>query len=183
MTKEIRAAMIDLETLSTRLDAVVVSLGFVIFDRNATEYKELFSFFTTIKFDGQLGLRHVDADTVRWWMKQSAEAREQFGVTATSPTLQAALREMADTFRMYQVEEVWSKGANFDVSILEYFWKTSSYATELWSYKAPRCFRTIQALFPDCSEKNPLAHNALEDSRNQAQELWRITQKHLLPKV
>lgn len=179
MSKVIRAAVVDLETLSTRLDAVVVATGFVIIDRTDSTYHELHTYYAPLRFDNQLGHRHVDGDTMRWWMKQNDIARGEFAKTEFGITLSKSLSEMTDLFNQYQIDEVWSKGANFDIAILEYYMKTMT-STEAWTYKKPRCFRTIQALFPDCTENTPVKHHALEDARDEAKELHRITQKHFM---
>lgn len=165
------AMMIDLETLSTKVDAVVVTAGWVIFDREAIEYREISSSFMSLAFQDQIAKgRRIDESTIRWHMNNPTET---FKGEAYSTMSQVVECLNADVIQL-AVQEVWSKGANFDIAILETFNR------DIWNYKLPRCFRSIQALFPDCSEKNPLAHNALEDARDQAKELWRITQKHLL---
>lgn len=164
--------MIDLETLSTRVDAVVVSGGWVIFDREAVSYTEYSASQMKLSFDDQIRMgRRIDEATIRWHMNNPTETFKGEVISRLND-LTSSLR--SDVLQL-GIQEVWSKGANFDISILE------NADHGIWSYKLPRCFRTIQALFPDCYEKNPLAHNALEDARNQAKELWRITQKYLLP--
>lgn len=164
--------MIDLETLSTRVDAVVVSGGWIVFDREAPTYYEISSSSMKLTFQDQIDQgRRIDESTIRWHIANPTQTFDGL--------FQSRLKNLTDCIsldiRFMEIQEVWSKGANFDISILEH------YSPGLWSYKLTRCFRTIQALFPDCYEKNPLAHNALEDARDQAKELWRITQKYLLP--
>lgn len=165
--------MIDLETLHTRVDAVVVSGGWVVFDREAETYSELSSSQMKLTFDNQLlSGRKISEDTIRWHIQNPTDTF----LGKPESTLQNMIDCIQVAVLHLRVSEIWSKGANFDIAILEHA------RNDIWNYKLPRCFRTIQALFPDCSEKNPLAHNALEDARDQAKELWRITQKYLVPR-
>lgn len=166
--------MIDLETLDTKVLSVVVSGAFVVFDRESPDYIELISSSSKFTFDRQIRLgRTISEDTIRWHIQHPTETF----VGKAESYVEDFAEEIKDSIFTLDIEEVWSKGANFDISILE------TIMPGLWSYKLPRCFRTIQALFPGCNKKNPLAHNALEDARDQAKELWRITQKYLMPKT
>lgn len=174
----IRSAMIDMETLSTRLDAVIISVGLVIFDRTDKDYAEIVTFYAPINFDDQMEKRNTQGNTIRWWLRQDDEARDAFLETENAPGLDQVLRDMTSVLFNYQVDEVWSKGANFDIAILEYIAQKKE--TEFWSYRKPRCFRTVQALFPGHKVPQPGKHNALADAKHQAEELHRITQAHLI---
>lgn len=169
------AMMIDLETLSTSVNAVVVSGGYVVIDREAPAYTELRAHQSKLTFNNQI-IQHraIEESTIRWHIEHPTDTFK--GATPITD-IYMLLQNIEAVVSSFNVEEVWSKGANFDIAILE----SASHGKAPWNYKLPRCFRTLQALYPDCSEKNPLAHNALEDARDQAKELWRITQKYLLP--
>lgn len=177
-----RAMMIDLETLDTATSAVIFSIGYVIFDRDYPEYEEKAFGRAIASIESQQVFgRTISPATLRWWMSQSESARAEFQGTKTGLPLVELVTELGDRVKQFSVNEVWSKGANFDISILENV-ATQFNISQPWSYRQPRCFRTIQALFPDCREPAYPLHNALEDARDQAKELWRITQKYLLTK-
>jgi hypothetical protein len=68
--------MVDIETLSTRLNAVVLSIGAVAFDPYSDQIGHSFS----IQLDPQEQMekgRHVDINTIKWWMGQSEEAKKE----------------------------------------------------------------------------------------------------------
>ena len=70
--------MLDIETLSTRPDAVVLTLGAVTFSPWASEVDTDTGLYVRVDVDEQLALdRHVQQDTVEWWGKQAEEVREE----------------------------------------------------------------------------------------------------------
>lgn len=163
--------MIDLETLDTDINCVVVSGTFIVFNRHNEEYTEIDTRSYTFSFQSQIEQgRKISESTIRWHFNNPTETFKDGGLS----NIATFLTDIKLAISGYKIQEVWSKGVNFDVMILETFDK------HLWSYRLPRCFRTVQSLFPDCKEENIMKHNALEDARDQAKELWRITKKHNL---
>ena len=70
--------MLDIETLSTRPEAVVLTLGAVKFDPWADEVNTETGLYIRIDVDEQLTLnRHVQQDTVDWWGRQPQDVREE----------------------------------------------------------------------------------------------------------
>mgnify|MGYP006408929027 CR=1 FL=1 len=64
--------MIDLETMGTRPDAPIISIGAVAFDANGP----LDSFYAGVNLGSSVNSgAKIDASTVLWWMQQSDEAR------------------------------------------------------------------------------------------------------------
>ena len=61
--------MLDLETLSTRNDAAIISIGLVKFDQNGVIDSQGWA----LDFSKVTG--HIDPGTVKWWMEQSDMAR------------------------------------------------------------------------------------------------------------
>ena len=70
-------AMIDLETLSTNPDAIILTIGGVKFDPyTMTEPSQ--GLYHRIDVDSQTAMgRHVMEDTVEWWGKQAEDVREE----------------------------------------------------------------------------------------------------------
>jgi len=59
-------------------------------------------------------------------------------------------------------------GSDFDNAIL-YAAYAASGLEQAWEYWNSRCFRTLKALVPHVKmEKGGVAHNALDDAKNQA---------------
>ena len=70
-------AMIDIETLATSPEAVILSVGGVKFDPYTNEEPHS-GLYLRLNVDEQSELdRHVDDNTLEWWSKQDAKIREE----------------------------------------------------------------------------------------------------------
>src|SRR5680860_1209460 len=108
--------MIDLETLATTADAVILSIGAVRFDLETGDVGQDY-FYRSISIESNLGTgRRISESTLKWWMKQSAEAQQVFHDEEKHCLLAALL----DLRRWFNGTEsiVWSNGADFDLPIL-----------------------------------------------------------------
>lgn len=172
---------IDLETLSTRSDAAIVSIGAQAFDRNTGEMGATLYYPVQLKTSIPVG--HVDGGTLSWWMRQSAEARSVF--EANGVPLATALHELT-TFVSRQITDepgvkVWGNGATFDISILEHAYRSLSQG-EPWEFWDIRDMRTLVEAAEALGfnkrwvEFDGVAHNALADAIHQAKIIsmcWR----------
>ena len=68
---------LDLETLSTSCNATILSLGAVRFDIDKGDILEEFYYLVSMKSSMKLKF-NIDPETIKWWMKQSDEARQIF---------------------------------------------------------------------------------------------------------
>ena len=69
---------VDLETLGTVADAVILSIGAVRFDPDSNQIDDA-GFYRSISIDSNLDhKRRVQEDTLIWWMKQPAAAQKVF---------------------------------------------------------------------------------------------------------
>lgn len=171
--------MIDMETLGTTADAVILSIGAVRFDLNSTDIDND-GFYNVVSIDSnhECGQRRISQDTLAWWMGQSEGAKKVF--TDPSVTLRTALLDLADWMgEDMGTTRVWSNGASFDIPMLEQAF--TSFDIEIpWQFWNASCFRTIKNL-PMVKKipkpANQLAHNAFADALAQAQHLqamWKI---------
>jgi hypothetical protein len=70
--------MLDIETLSTRPDAVVLTIGAVKFSPWASDVNTDDGLYVRVNVDEQLELgRHVQQDTIDWWGRQAEDVREE----------------------------------------------------------------------------------------------------------
>lgn len=159
--------MLDLETLSTRPTAAILSIGACTFDRVTGEIFERFH----DRVDPDLDKYAVDLSTVRFWLKQSEEARASLARPAV--LLFTALERFNNWFHSCARPEakVWALPASFDLPIL-----TNAYVVEKmiggvpWRYDAPRDLRTLfdLAKIEKKDRVQPkLAHDALSDCEAQ----------------
>lgn len=167
--------MIDLETLSTRANAVVLAIGVAGYDRSGTP----FEFYTRLDFEEQLGRKRVcSQSTIEWWMSRDADARNLFKEPKTMAS--TALLTLQDLLnRRFEKEHltVLGNGANFDVSILENMYHDYDIFIP-WKYQNVACYRTLKELtksLPTCKlERKGTHHNALDDAKSQLEHFVRI---------
>lgn len=160
--------MIDVETLSTRNNAVMLSIGVVVFD---TDIEATFSAVASDVDDQAERGAHVQPSTALWWMRQSDLARQQFrnGI----PTVKI-LEQVAYLWTKLECSKVWSYGSTYDISIIENLYRLYSIQVP-WSYKNVMCHRTLVSLFPHIQRDLPeVSHDALEDAVSQAKTCMKI---------
>lgn len=178
--------MLDLETLSTKPDAVIASIGAVVFDKTTI----IDEFHQVLSLSQQEG-RHIDSGTVEWWIGQSSEAKKIF-MPQVKTEVGRALAKFSDfCLKDSDINQVvmWGNGSDFDNVLLrnlyEWWYKIDDNFFKLavpWRYYNSRCFRTLknldQAMANNVMSAVPkqTQHNALDDARWQA----RVAQK-LLP--
>ena len=163
--------MIDIETLSTKKDAAVMTIGMAWFNGDQITAT------TEIRIDPRAVTGTIDASTVAWWSSQSDEAREAvFGGKLSED--QAKL-EFRDFVRKWEAEEVWANSPSFDLTILNSWWYRGTRPCE-WPlhFRNERDCRTYFALgremgieFAQAWEAGSVAHNALDDACNQARAI------------
>lgn len=117
--------MVDIETKSTRPDAMILSIGAILFDPfQLNDPNELMqhSFYVNVSEDSQPN-SHICPDTVEWWSRQSEAARAR--LTVDPQPIASALRDLHNflVFRQGKTHppahELWANGPNFDCVVLE----------------------------------------------------------------
>ncbi len=166
--------MVDLETLGTAADAVIISIGAVAFEMEGDIADD--GFYASVSIDSNLELgRKIDESTLVWWMGQDPAAQAVFN--EPKMTLIAALTQFQDWYLGHHGgASVWSNGASFDVPMLEHAFKQLQLDTP-WNYFDSQCVRTYRKL-PGADKvprpKASVAHNALADAMAQAQYVQAI---------
>lgn len=162
-----RDTMLDLETLATQSNAVIVSIGAVNFDEENLEEEGFYAVLDTA--DQVKHGRVIDASTVSWWSTQSDGARKVLSER------QQPVVDVLEQFADFCKERIWGNGADFDNIILGSLYDAYGIKRP-WSYSKNRCFRTIKNVMKlTPKETRPefegVKHNALADALNQAQHL------------
>jgi hypothetical protein len=153
--------MLDIETLATTPNAVILNIGAIGFDPFTKIVYDHHVCYHRINTDSQED-RYIDDNTVEWWSKQGKEAQEEaFGEEGRVP-LDEALDELAKLAR--KCGRIWANGISFDMTILENAYK--SYDKSLpWQYYRVLDARTLYKLCPGKQLGND--HHALADCVNQ----------------
>lgn len=162
---------IDIETLSTRFDAAVLSIGAVAFDRMTGTLGE--HFYAEVELGSALAQGHVSASTLAWWMQQSGQAKGIFQMR-TRRHLAPVLQDLKRFFEQQPPRsKPWGNGAGFDITILEHAYSRYD-ITPPWEFRDVRDMRTIvDAAKLLGFDRTRVAfvgdkHNALDDARHQA---------------
>lgn len=169
--------VIDLETLGTNSNAAVLSVGAVMVDR--VRGKIAGSFYAAFDIDEVIRTGGVcDGDTIKWWMKQGAGAKEVFG-HQTAP-VQHALVMLADWMGLDDdgkpaPVKVWGNGDSFDNVILSNMFTRMGLKTpwEFWNNRDLRTAVDISGIDKKSIPFEGTQHNALEDAKHQAKILLR----------
>lgn len=160
--------MIDLETLATTADAVIMSIGAVPFDLETGAVSDD-GFYVSVSVDSNLEYkRRVSEDTLIWWMKQPAAAQQVFH--EPKEHLASALEGLRD-FIGDNDYRVWSNGADFDLPMVAHAFTHAGLAVP-WKFWNSKCYRTYKGLPGAKAVPVPgsvgVKHNALADAYNQA---------------
>lgn len=175
--------MVDIETLSTAVNAVVLSIGAVEFDPSTGNIER--EFYRELRLDMQRD-RHISGDTVQWWAKQLTENNADNILTnPNSKKLDPhnAVFSLAEFLKCstygvttpeeYENIEVWACDPDFDLAILSNLYE-SLYLVVPWKFWNTRSVRTVRMLNKIAGievPKSPVTHNALEDCIRQAREV------------
>lgn len=165
--------MLDIETLGTRPQSVVLTIGAVKFDPWATDVDTDNGLYSRIDVDEQIAMgRHVHQDVIDWWGKQAEDVREE----ALGDHDRDSVDTMLDKLNKFLVgcNNIWCQGPAFDAVILEDLYRHKERPTP-WNFWQVRDSRTLFKTFGDPRDKNAKgAHNALIDCYYQARAVQQI---------
>jgi hypothetical protein len=169
--------MLDIETLDTAASAVVLSIGAVTFSESLI----IDTFYVDIDPEAQLAEgRTISIDTIKWWMKQSDEARKcVYDPRSVTHPIQALQLFDAWVYTNDSHSEVlvWGNGSDFDNAIVNDLYKTYKMKAP-WDHRGNRCYRTLKhhaTMLMGAEELKrklvspKLKHNALSDAEAQAE--------------
>lgn len=168
-----KQVMIDIETLGTGPDAVILSIGATEFTlEQGVDYTEEYyplTLYKRIKANSQPN-RKIDADTVDWWMRQSSEAQKAL-YDGEQCTLEIGLKALGIFLDHWDNPIVWANGVAFDIAILDHAYRQLGMKSP-WRYSNVSCMRTLRNLVPSwvADSVHPIgdAHNAINDAQWQA---------------
>ncbi|MBS7334240.1 MAG: 3'-5' exoribonuclease [Weeksellaceae bacterium] len=171
--------MLDIETLSTDFDAVIISIGAVRFDLSTGIKGDTFY----RKIDKQscvdVGLK-INPDTVDWWMIQDEKARQEFLSKSDRISISDALIELSEF--ILKDDFVWSNGASFDLVILRSAYKACQIDLP-WEFYNEKDVRTLAGLVPEVKENEPFVgvkHHPVSDCIHQIKYCTKVYQQLLI---
>ena len=165
-------AMIDLETLSTNPNAVILTIGGVKFNPHTSVIPTQGMYFK-VDVDSQTAIgREVMQETIDWWATQSKEIQDE----AMGEKDRISLEQMTKNINKFAVgvDVFWCQGPLFDYAILQDIYKQLGHPAP-WQYWQIRDSRTLFNLVPrDLNEIRTGAHNALADCHFQAKKVQKV---------
>jgi hypothetical protein len=169
--------MVDLETLDTVANGVIMSIGAVKFDLNGDAIDDK-GFYVSVSVESNLAHgRSISEDTLIWWMKQEPAAQAVFH--EEKQTLEAALDSFTEWFEASGKSKfIWSNGADFDIAMMAHAYRQLGWEPP-WDFWNARCVRTYKNLpgAKNIAVANTLKHNAFADAYAQAQLVQAIQKK------
>lgn len=168
--------MIDIETLGTAPDTVILTVAAQSFDPIGTGYYES-SYYARVDFESQSN-RSIEDGTLAWWANQNSAAKEEAFAEDSRIALPEVLDELGKL--IWQSSVIWANGPTFDMTILEHAYKSHKKALP-WQYYKVRDARTVFNLKTNNNFQDdlgqltpvngqavkPASHHALEDCRRQ----------------
>lgn len=169
--------MIDLETVSVRDNAAIISIGAVVFDRE--EQKLRSEFYQNVELSSclKLGLNR-EQGAIDWWAKdENKEARNL--LTRDAINIRDALARFTHFCGGGKDPDPatiapWANGATFDLVIMKNAYAACGMAHP-WKYFNESCYRTFKRVYPQVPRPTQtMKHHALEDAKYQARHLMAI---------
>lgn len=167
------AAMIDIETIDTCPEAVVLSVGACKFDpySNAEPHGQTH---WRISIEEQLTRGRTASDsTIEWWARQDPKIRD----AAFSEEGRIPVETFMAEFNRWLVgvDKIWCQGPQFDMVILENLF-TQFGVHKNWAYWQVCDSRTLFNLMPEDPRKSirQQAHDALADAYYQALSVQKV---------
>lgn len=178
----------DIETLSTQVDATVLSIGICLFDDEKEQpFLDIVANGLELFFERKCAQknRHVMPSTVQWWEEQGEEARrclypeEVIDPREFHTYLQAFCDKNELNYNWLLRDCRWfTRGPHFDIAIMDSLFSEFN-ITSPWKYFKVRDIRTWLEChgLPDNLKLNEpegmIAHNALHDA---AFDAWMMQQ-------
>jgi hypothetical protein len=160
-------AMIDIETLGTEPDCVVLSVGAVKFDPFNSQEPHAKTLWRPNVDQQTVAERSVLDSTLEWWAKQPQHIQDE----AFDEEGRMFIAEFMQDLNKYLVgvDKIWCQGPQFDMVILEHLFKQFNHHMN-WAFWQVMDCRTVFNMMPVDPRKaiQQNLHSADEDAYYQA---------------
>ena len=155
--------MLDLETLSTRSNAAILSIGAAMVQNPTDGF-----YVKCLPYEYSSDIFHRSEETLAWWHKQPAHIREE--AFSGTVSLDVALKRFCEWFPADAT--IWSNGADFDIPIIKHALNKFE-MKHPWHYRNIGCYRTFKNLMQKEWEipADAPEHVAVWDAKWQAKNL------------
>ena len=159
--------MIDIETLGTMPNSVILSVGAVKFDPFKSDEPHDGRHWK-IDVDAQTSKgRFVDEKTLAWWSKQEKDIQDRAFSDHGRIPVEPFMQEL--NAWLTGCEQIWCQGPQFDMVIIENLYKMLNTHTN-WAYWQIRDSRTVFSMMEVDPRKGIQEdlHSAVDDAKWQA---------------
>ena len=175
--------MIDIETLNTKPDSVIATLGAVKFNRNkfCDNIKNYNTFYRRIDLKSCLDIGLTSSkDTIKWWNEQPESAKTEIFDTKNRISIQQCLKEFKEWFK--PCYKIWSHGDDFDCVILKNAYDKCNIEApwKFWNTRDTRTIFDICGYYFNQNNGTSIVHHSLQDAFRQTialQECFKILNK------
>jgi hypothetical protein len=168
--------MLDLETLSLRPNAHILTIGAIKFTRKGKlkPLHEFDTFYRRITIDSCKELdMHISEETINWWNSQNKDVFHEAINNPDRIPIQTALKEFTAWFGDTRL--IWANGDDFDCVVLAEAYRACG-MVEPWKYFNTRDVRTVMDIAGITMNDVPKveqAHHALHDCYRQIDAVQR----------
>lgn len=172
--------MLDIETLGTQSNSVVLSISSVQFNLSTGEMGN--EFHIDLNIDEQLKNKGiVDYATIMWWFQQDDDARKKV-VEASRYSVTTSLNNfnswIIETFGDDKSFEFWGNSNRFDIGILQNLYDNFNIPFS-WDYRKERDVRTLVSFNPEIKKQTVfkgVKHYGIDDCKYQIEYCCKIFQ-------
>ena len=161
--------MIDIETLGTDRDCMVISIALVRFDEK--EIIDSLVLYPDLQDQENKG-RKIEIDTLQWWMLNKELLNQMIGKDRIRKSVSFCLNQISWFINHNNGDKtIWSKSPSFDLVILKNLFKPTMLP---WSYTEEADVRTAEFKLRQNQiklQRSQQAHDPLEDAIAQAQNV------------
>lgn len=159
--------MIDIETLGTSFDSVMLSCSLVRFDIETGETFEELEVYFDLEESIKEGFQ-VNVKTLKWWLEQDIQVlKKQLKDNSCLESLNDISKFIDNT------DSVWGNSASFDLGILGNYYDTFNIERP-WNFWNENCVRTVSNLNPQIKWDTEFVgdkHNPIDDCKHQIKYL------------
>lgn len=138
---------IDLETLGTNDNCLVIQAAFVVFDPTSTYINKNASRNFLLDVREQKAKRDIDLDTLIWWLKTNPQLLASLLTTDQRTPVRDFLTCLNETIWNLNIQGIWANSPSFDIDILKTLYKQAGHDIQnAISFRKERDVRTIKAL-------------------------------------
>ena len=160
--------MVDIESLDTTPDCVILTIGAVLFDPCGHGIVDKIEIRPTIEDQTDIHNRRINDATLEWWGRQSPAAIEEAMGDSNRVSFEEAMNQVYK-FCWTRSKCAWSNGAPFDIVVMEHAWRQHG-KNPPWNFWDIRDTRTLYDIAGVKLKDggHVTSHKAVEDAERQA---------------